>query len=1153
MFKSISVAVPNSIVTSSFTATEVCTVDFGENFTVRVAGQVVSTRPIVLAIGDQIEVDIVAPAANTTKYVEWFYNGNQCYFAVVANQGTTRPTLRPQYKNLLFTEYSGQAQVNGAFVKKPTQNDDYAVSGNSWTNGPFDRDLVITFLPNDDNVRYLWSNDQYDYSLFSNTTVKSFAWLRNPTLGSRDQIFLLGNGSLAKVRSDKTQTKGTVGIHTGATCLFSDGYTVFVGGPGILYSTSDLNTIAVNYPTTETILGGAACGPTAIVATKSGKLMKLTNGTLQEIYSAETLGQPSVFRNKFIVPVPTEYKLRIYNLDLTLHTEIDTGDYLPWATCSFRDRSFTMTAYESKDVFVYTDFTSAPTKITFNRNTTWCVQYEATLFGTYMIYYASSLLGNYDTVAPANPLISGATFPTWTAPIDVDTGSGDKTITSLGEPTTASSAPNGKLLVNSAISTATKNGDRVSVIMRSTPGKRSTAIQLGHYAFDFVVNGTVTESRATYVQVPPQGRSNLVSFGITVPPKTDPAPVALSHGTLTRNGVAYDGVTPVSAGDILVANVYLPTDASYYFSMLSIADSQYALVANRATTYTSDIQRYQPYGGYTTKSTITVNETGTFDFPNYSHGQVSKNGQVLSFPTELQNGDTLEITHTRMSQWWLDERDTILIGPTANFIVKGTTEVDDMPVDMDFGIVHLGIPDFEFPGDLIPTMEGLSDGYEIVIYGDGLRFGVNGADPVDRPSVKNGDQIQAFYTVKNLFDDQYAKTLLLSGDEYEFGSIGIDSALGEYNVPGVENFYLPTNWAEYDQQSLATALASVSSFETHVPVSNEASVGLLVQESKDLKTQAATGLMAFLYSIGTTDSPTSKQGFFGTSSGATQSAPSMWDRPEFAETKTSDLSVETSRFTYAGKQVNQNYMMSFGHTVLPLPVEPYWLQNTDVSPPKVEPTYLYRGNALEYKFSPTFVGWNLLQFITFTGIWEKSQFEFRTWAPVWMLTNPYGVNRFGPDWFCESDQNRPETYGEFLFADEAWDHVEMIALDPQFVSTRHAGDFTHDPLTYPQAGLFYGQNIAEAPKPTSLFSVASGGGWYVADVLWDTNLPDETGGYETEETALEAAQAITTTLEITTYQQPEGTFSYVLKRDTSLVCEIQPSGLVARAWLLGGG
>ena len=1153
MFKSISVAVPNSTVTSSFTATEPCTVDFGESLTVRVAGQVVSTRPIVLAVGDLIEVDITAPLANTTKYVEWFYNGNECYFAVVANQGTTRPTLRPQYKNLLYTEFTGKTPNTSAVVKKPTLNDEYSVSSNSWTNGPYNRDLVITWRPGNDELRYLWSNDQYDYRLFSNTNIKSFSWLRNPTLGSRDQCVLLSNGAISRIAHDKTEVRGTAGIHTNATCLFSDGYTLFAGGPNLLYSMSDINTIAVNYPTTETILGGAACGPTAIVTTKSGKLMKLNNGTLQEIYSAETLGQPTVFRNKFIVPVPTEWKLRIYNLDMTLYSEIDTGDYLPWCACPFKDVSFTVSSYESKDVFVYTDFASAPTKITFNQNMTWCVQYEATLFGTYMVYYGSPLLGAYDTVAPANPLISGATFPTWEAPTEVDTGSGEKVITSLGETSTASSAPNSTLFINSLVANTTKNNDRVAVLMRSKTGKRSTAIQLGHYAFDFVVDGKTTDSRATYVQIPPVGITPTVTLTVTVPPKTDLTNVALSHGSLKLNGVEYNGSTKVSQGDILGVTLNVPTEAPHYFSMLSIGDSQFAIVVNNATTYTSDTQRFQPYGGYTTKSTITINETGSFDFPNYTNGHVSKNGQVLTFPTDLQNGDRLEITHTRMSQWWLDERDTILVGPTANYIVKGTTEVDDLPADMDFGIVHLGIPDFEFTGDLIPTMSGLSDGYSIVIYGDGLRFSVNGSDPVDNPSVKNGDQIQAFYTVKNLFDTQYAKTLLLSGEEYEFGSIGIDPALGEFNVPGIENFYLPTNWVEYAQQSLAASQASTSAFETSTLLTSTAPTVSFVREGKELTTPASTGSNYAPFSIGTTTAPTGKQGFFGTISGAQQSVPEWWDNTDFLTTKTSDLFLETSRFSYLGNSTKQNFIMSVGHPVLPHEFGPTWSLTSTELQRKFQPNFFLRGSLGGHSFSPTFVSWNLLNMIKFSGLWEKSQFEFRLWAPAWMKSLRDGTTRFGPSWYSESDQNRPEATGEFVFAEEAWDHTEAIAFLPEFVSTRHAGDFEIDSSIISSSALFYGANVAEKPKPSSMFSVASGGGWYAADVLWDTNLPEKTGGFTSEPNALEAAQAITTTLEITTYQQPEGTFSYVLKRDTSLVCEIQPSGLVARAWLLGGG
>lgn len=72
-------------------------------------------------------------------------------------------------------------------------------------------------------------------------------------------------------------------------------------------------------------------------------------------------------------------------------------------------------------------------------------------------------------------------------------------------------------------------------------------------------------------------------------------------------------------------------------------------------------------------------------------------------------------------------------------------------------------------------------------------------------------------------------------------------------------------------------------------------------------------------------------------------------------------------------------------------------------------------------------------------------------------------------------------------------------------------------------------------------------------VNWQTVLPLLTGGFATAAEAETAAVAFNNVLPRTIYQQPEGSFSYVFKRNTELVCQIKGTNIFAVKWLIGGG
>ena len=87
MFGSISIAPPNSVVSTSFTATKPCVVELLEATSVRVNGQTTLSRVISLNTNDNISVSVMSDGPSAHKYVAWKRDGNLCYFAVASNEG----------------------------------------------------------------------------------------------------------------------------------------------------------------------------------------------------------------------------------------------------------------------------------------------------------------------------------------------------------------------------------------------------------------------------------------------------------------------------------------------------------------------------------------------------------------------------------------------------------------------------------------------------------------------------------------------------------------------------------------------------------------------------------------------------------------------------------------------------------------------------------------------------------------------------------------------------------------------------------------------------------------------------------------------------------------------------------------------------------
>lgn len=1212
MFGSISIAPPNSIVTSSFTATRTCIVGITESEAVRVNGQVTTDRILNLVTGDKIELDVMSGEPFAHKFIPWTFNGNPCYFAVASSSGSARPTLKSMYRNLMWYDFT--APANHTFFRMDNNGSQTTVSKTYTESSTLTWDLVSILDPLG-NYTYFCSERSGTIHRRISHPAKPLSHTRlfNGATQSWETYVLLANGLIDKIVYDGSVTRSTTPI-VDAKCIFSDGVTLFVGGVNKLCVMGDFNNVARTVTLADTIISGAALGPTVLVSTSSGRLLSLVNSTLTQIYISSMIPAITVFKDVFLVAVPEAYNVKVYDKNGTFVRNIETGGLLPMAIGASRTRVAVSFA-DSTDVWLYpTGIDADPVTRTFNQRITYAMPISDNLIG-------SNYLASYDLTIPPNPVVSGLNWPRWKAPVNVDTGTGEYAMVTIGENLLAHAAPNATLLVDGDSNLRiTTNRSTIGLFTRSYEGTVSTAVAVGNYAFDFIVDAEVSDSFTTTINVPPKFYTSQVVYDFVVPAKALSAPLALTHGTLRVNGSLYNGRTPVKAGDSIRVTLNLPQNANRYWSLLTLADSQFSLVMSTAVNKILDTKRFIPYGDATVESTITVEESGRFLMPTYSNVKVVRDDAELAFPIDLVTGDVLTIRHVRASQWWMDDRDTVLMGPTINHIVRNTTLVDDAPDYADFGLTHMGIPDFETPADNEITISGLSDGFSVEIYSEFMRFSVNGSQWVEKPLVKNGDKVRALYRVKNLFETMWAKVNLAQGNiPYEWGELNIDPALGEWMPPRDLERFKNTNWMflrnHYEEPEAADALELASKFQA-----TAAATPRLVNNRPQTSTASAARLTNVIMRSTTANTPlrptsanerlfaASTGGFVAGSfslaesskstigNGGTRYSPSMISRfqpfsynkgnpsnPLYNDNSVSTHTVALRQELEAAFGVPASYtkftpLFQHESTIVPLTVPLYFVFR-QIDSDRNADTIWDRLPVAAISFSPT------MQFEKKTFLYRKADTYWDRWEisllrwkdPVWLRweetqTRWKNVVYVKPASYTfvthlpGTLQASPATYYKKLdTAGILREPMLFKALVPKYITGSVVPRTTWQGVLRP---VFADRQKTIAPAPVKQETLmlemikpvllpAENLNWHSITSVFDSEKyfanNDNMGGFATEEEAAQAAEDYTNILPVQTYRQPEGTFGFVIKRETALFCELKGTNIYAIKWLIGGG
>ena len=1150
MFRSISNAPPETLMTSTWVATEACSIDISTNYTVRKNGQVNSPRPITGVAGDVFELLINSPRAGQTVFVPWTYNSVQSYFAIVSRLASGNRKLTRASRTKMWYEYT--FAPNTHLASKSRQGAITSPLSTVSNQGPTQSEDLVSILdvqrttPSPYAYFYSESNTNVVRDISEATKPYSITKMFNSATGEWESYILQDTGYIQKVTRDWTTTTSTNTVSADARCLFSDNVCLFVGGKNFLKIMSSINTVAETYTISDTIVYGVALANTIMVAGSSGNIYLFQNGTFQSVYKTTMVGAPVVFQSQIVFPIVSEYRLKIYDINGAFVKDFETPKGLPWALSEYRNTSITIAYADSKVVDHYTSLSGSGTltSTTFNDNVTY-----AQKIGNNTVY-AHHLLKDVQLTEEGSD-VKGLNLVDLTVPPAVDVGSGEFTITTGDLDLPVRTAPGIRAIVNGIDnSTVVNDTNTMSLIARSTAGKKSLAVTLGSVAYDFRMYGNDNGSFSTYTNVASVPTISPATFTITVPPQVVSAPVALSHGTLFLNGTRYDGVTPVNAGDTLTAVVTLPQNGSDYYSMLSIADSQFALIVSDKTTAVADTQIAQKSLSTSTISSFTVSQAGTYLLPNYTNASIKKNGNLLTFPATLSQGDVLEINHQRMSLWWDDTRDTMLIGPTAVYDFKGVTRIDDIPNPSDAGSIHNAIPDFDSILEKEITIAGLSTGYRAVIVSQYMKFSVNGGEWQDTPYVVNGDKIRVLYTVQNMWEEKFVDVVRYNGTRYPFASVKVDPPLGVNFDNAHAAFNNVALWIRYKTDPALPALASGGTCVRLTAPLSMAPTSKLVQATTSNKTATSTPKFNRYSTESSTGAATSKFNRYSTES-STLAPFSNFNRysTEF-ETRQADglfqmthspattdmslgdyeqpgtlgdfplvgtdsylpMTLVKSRRVVWGEQPNESIIFfspinlvepSYGYPAEQVQVEKEAIHIPDTSGSVFIPNFLYGTPSPMRSKDPI---WYRLPYsrdllvMSRTVWWEKTYYTTNMTATFDSSAHDYNF-RFG------SVKAEPLLYLPVVTEPRLakYGTYDSLAATGQFVSYKHVRELN--------------------PK----------------------------GGFDTEQAAEQAARKVWGNIPLQIYQQPEGTFSYVINRDTGIVCDIIPTLLTSRSWLIGGG
>lgn len=1161
MFFSVSNAISNTTVRTQFIATESCTVVIpaSPNQGVTLNGVTSSDTSFQLIQGDEISLDYLAPPEGEVVLYEWSYNGNTCFFAITSRNNQTNRTIRNSFNDSAWWEFSNPSSdityqgVNFDGILN------YSIEVDELADLPLPngREDIVAFLePPRNRIVFFYNVDGQTNGLLSipnnfhtldlPSRPRSMARLLNNS-NQRYEIYVLcEDGFIYRIDHQFQITQSTVSHPNTAWVIISDDLNLWIAGDQYLVRMSDMDTVSQIIPSSEFITAGAALGPLVMFSAKGGKTLRVSGNQISIGHSGSWKGIPVAANDRIWFPDPTNNRVMGYSsrtASIASFQTIGSISSLPWASGS-NGQDLVISYLDETSVGFLPDGSSFAVPRNLSEQTMFIGCSDNWIVG-------SSYLADLRFTNVNSPQISGPAFGYREATGIADIGSGDFQVSSENEFTPVRIAPNTQAVIDgqifnessTVINTTIPDGSYIGISVRSNLEKKSSVVVIGTQAFDYVVRGVETTSKTSNIDPGVQIVSPVSSFSFTVPTIVSNAPISVSYGTLQINGQTHNGTSRVNGGDAVVVTLRLRENLPNRSTILSLADAQFALLANGRPEVELSVVDGVAIGSTEVTSQVTITETGTYHIPRYSrHVSIIRNGFTL-FPssnpgpiTLIQN-DVVSINHVKASQILSDVRRTYIIGPNSNFYVESSSFVDDEPNTVDFGIIALlqGIPDFPALAPNLVTISGLSPLVSVRIFSDdpNISFSVNDGEFETRPEVRNGDTVRAQYIVRNLFESKSVFTERSDGSSFLLGSIGIESPTNTILVQYEQSRSPISQWIRYLLSDFSYQNNAVFNSVLNI-LPTESPTGLLVSFDQ-MKSDAPLADFAGFDQMST---PAPLSNSF-TSYSILESLEMLDDFEVYDPSSHSDRTMLDRFESFEDEELLEFQGESSHQSLIQLSAYDPIVENLSA--------YQLNSHTREWESLPHEIHRYFLPTFEFT-----SEVVSKFFSPTWYRLNENQKYLFSPNWE-NLPPNRPieefvivftalKDVFSILFVDTLYQYnIGPKLLDITPIST------IGNPIGISEFPIRSGFTEGQSLKDISIQ------GHVASDRLWDTTLPLLTGGFVDEITASLAGQFAASDFSFETYQQPEGSWSFIVNKESSLVCEARPTTLRAVAWLLGGG
>ena len=726
MFPSISRAIPQTQVTTSFTATRTMTIVPVTAFAIKVNGQVpANPNSVNVNSGDQVTATVTSP--DDYVWHDFYYytiDGVTQTFAVV-NKSLYSIHVNPEDAKKRWYLYDNT--VHNLTFKSPSTGSVPLKLGNRFD--AITNDVHVVLDPISESV-YFYNN--YGVQLSKVTLPAApIAYVKVPNKntvvvlilgGQTYEISLTGVASgntpffARKDYSEFTGDTSFVSMLPGedlisylrrsrskktippATCITYDGTYIIAAGNGSVWvvdptiSFNLLNTFDID----EYVLNIAPLpnNQGAVLVTQSQRVYTVDlNGNFEKIYDGVAVWQPALFNGKVYIPDSEHACLKVYNpATAQFESDIAVLEFSPSYT-TVVDNKLYVCGHDNEKVLVF-DAAMNQTELVFPKKVTWISVLDNS-------YIASHWLENY-TLLDVKDLyrVVEISFRSRSGPVS-HIGTNENLIVTLGSNEVYAYTPaetwlwlNGKRTYsNGARGTLCVGGDYFSINYAARlPGKIRTTCVIGDTAYDYDIEAFSEPyyPRNINLQIEPPQALNIHTRSITLPKFFTACRMSVEFGVIKVNDAYYYGDDNVYPGDRVT--VEINTRGNNALPVFTVGARQFVIPVSTNAGNIAPVTLQQTNLNPTTPVNFEVEfgqVSSQYDYiiPGYYDISVKKNNVNITgnYYQQFGKGDKLIVEFISSDKKY-DVKDVYILG-TINYEFRAKNSVDLLVTYLDYGTI----------------------------------------------------------------------------------------------------------------------------------------------------------------------------------------------------------------------------------------------------------------------------------------------------------------------------------------------------------------------------------------------------------------------------------------------------------------------------------